>query len=71
MIDRPLRELDIPDGCLVAVIHRADETIVPRGETVIEEGDRLTVIGSVKGIEQIHERYSSEPRAGAAESPEP
>ena len=67
MIGRPLRELDIPDGCLVAVIHRADETIVPRGETVVEEGDYLTVIGSVKGIEQVHERYGSEPRAGAAE----
>jgi amino acid transporter/mannitol/fructose-specific phosphotransferase system IIA component (Ntr-type) len=71
MIGRPLRELDIPDGCLVAVIHRADETIVPRGETVVEEGDHLTVIGSVKGIEQVHQRYGSEPRAGAAESPEP
>ena len=71
MIGRPLRELDIPDGCLVAVIHRADETIVPRGETVIEEGDRLTVIGSVKGIEQVHERYGSEPPADASASAEP
>lgn len=70
MIGRPLRELDIPDGCLVAVIHRADETIVPRGETVIEEGDRLTIIGSVEGVEQVHERYGSEPRAGASESSE-
>ena len=71
MIGRPLRELDIPEGCLVAVIHRADETIVPRGETVISEGDRLTVIGSVSGIEEVQKRYAAEPPAGATESPDP
>ncbi|MCH8822546.1 MAG: amino acid permease [Planctomycetes bacterium] len=57
MIGRPLRELNIPEGCLVAIIHRGGSTIVPRGGTVIQEQDRLTIIGSPSGISQVNELY--------------
>ena len=45
-----LREIVLPEGCLVAIIHRGEETIVPRGSTVIRTGDRLTIIGDAPAI---------------------
>jgi len=39
-----VRELGLPRSALVAVVARGDETIPPRGSTVIQAGDRLFVL---------------------------
>ncbi|HIA34187.1 MAG TPA: hypothetical protein EYN85_05350, partial [Candidatus Lambdaproteobacteria bacterium] len=39
-------------------IRRRGETIVPRGLTVLLEGDRLTIIGDAQGIEQLNNKYN-------------
>jgi cell volume regulation protein A len=39
-----VRELGLPRSALVAVIARGDETIPPRGSTIVEPGDRLFVL---------------------------
>ena len=60
LIGRPLREAGFPDGCLVAIIRREGETIVPRGGTEVREGDWLTVIGSSRGIRELRDRFGVE-----------
>lgn len=57
LIGKSLGELELPSGCLVALIRRYGDMIVPRGRTVLREGDRLTVIGSPVGLRQLEERY--------------
>ena len=57
LIGQPLMAISWPEGCLVALVRRLDETIVPSGQTVIQEGDRLTVIGSLEGIRELRSRY--------------
>ncbi len=52
-IDRKVRDIPLPDGCLVAIIHRNRQILVPRGDTRLQEGDRLTVIGEVPGIRKL------------------
>jgi len=42
----PLRDAAMPPESKVAAILRRDETIFPRGSDVIEDGDRIVVIGS-------------------------
>jgi amino acid transporter/mannitol/fructose-specific phosphotransferase system IIA component (Ntr-type) len=66
LIGRPLRETRFPQACLVAIIRRGGETIVPRGGTEIQEGDWLTVIGSSKGIRELRQRFGTEPVSGDA-----
>jgi cell volume regulation protein A len=39
-----VRELGLPRTALVAVVARGDETIPPRGSTIVEPGDRLFVL---------------------------
>jgi len=57
-IGRSLKDIRMPEGCLVALIRRRGETIVPRGLTVLLEGDRLTIIGDEQGIEQLNNKYN-------------
>ncbi len=58
LIGHHLRDIQMPEGCLVALIRRKGETIVPRGLTELMERDRLTIIGDAQGIEQLIKEYS-------------
>jgi len=53
-----LRELNLPDGCLIAVIHRSARTIIPRGDTKLEEDDHVTIIGEPKVILGLRDEYA-------------
>ena len=55
-IDRQLFELGLPDGCLVAAIRRRSTTMVPRGATRLEEGDRLLLFGEPAALNQVRQR---------------
>ena len=50
LIGKAVRDIGLPPGCLVAVIHRGEETIIPRGDTILANGDLLTIIGEPDGI---------------------
>jgi cell volume regulation protein A len=39
-----VRELGLPRSALIAVINRGEDTIPPRGSTVVEAGDTLFVL---------------------------
>jgi Trk K+ transport system NAD-binding subunit len=54
-----LKEVKFPAGCLVAILRRAGQTIIPTGNTVIEEGDRLTIIGYPKGMKELKKLYGT------------
>lgn len=41
-----LREVEMPEGCLIAVLRRGERSIVPGGETVIEPGDVLLALAT-------------------------
>ncbi len=50
--DRSLRELDLPGDVLILSIRRDGEFIVPRGNTQLEYGDHLTLVGT---FDHLHE----------------
>ena len=39
-----IAEIDLPKGCLVISILRGNDTIIPRGDTMIHSGDRVVLI---------------------------
>jgi hypothetical protein len=49
-IDMQIRDLDLPDDVIVALIGRDGEAIVPRGSTQLHAGDRVVLLGEPKGI---------------------
>lgn len=56
----PLRELKAPGTSLIACITRAGETFVPAADTVIQQGDVVTVLGEAKGFDQTSKYYNAE-----------
>ena len=55
-----LRELSLPDGCLIALIHRGARTVIPRGKTSLQEDDYVTIIGEPKVILALHDEFIGE-----------
>ena len=57
LINNSLKDIRFPEGCLVAILRRQGKTIIPKGNTVIQEGDRLTIIGEPKGMAELKEMF--------------
>ena len=50
IIDEPLKKLELPDTFLVAAIHRGDKLIIPTGDTIIREDDRVIIISLISDL---------------------
>ena len=59
LIHKSLKEIKFPQGCLVAMLRRQGQTIIPTGNTVIMEGDKLTIIGDPKSMSELKKQYES------------
>lgn len=51
--NRPLCELDLPEGVLIAAIHRGNSVIIPNGNTEILEGDKVTIFCLLSDINEL------------------
>ncbi len=49
----PLCELELPDGVLIAAIHRGNNVIIPDGNTAIKEGDKVTIFCLLSDINEL------------------
>ncbi len=57
LVAKALREIEFPDGCLIAILSRGGLSFVPDGSTILQEGDRVTIIGDNQGLAQLRDRY--------------
>ncbi len=53
IIGRPLRDLALPDGCVVGAILRDGTVIIPRGGDAVEAGDRVIIVALPKAIPEV------------------
>ena len=58
LIGQALRRIPMPDGTLIALVRRGPEMVIPRGATVLERGDRITIIGEPAGLAALRERFA-------------
>ena len=54
-----LAEMKLPEGALVLMIRRDEKFIVPRGDTVLYEGDILTVMGSPPAVKNCVDFFAA------------
>jgi len=50
---QPVRRLQLPGDYLVLAIRRDGELLIPHGNTMLEYGDRLTILGDQAGIQDL------------------
>jgi K+ transport systems, NAD-binding component len=56
LIDKPIKQLRLPTGMLIAAVRRGNEAMIPNGDTVIKQGDRVILIcllSEVTDLEKI------------------
>ncbi len=54
----PLKEIDLPDGVLVAAIHRGQQVIIPNGDTKILEDDRVTIFCLLTDLGELEKLFT-------------
>jgi amino acid transporter/mannitol/fructose-specific phosphotransferase system IIA component (Ntr-type) len=57
-INKELKDITIPNGCLITLLQRGGVIIVPKGNTKILEGDRVTVIGDPESMKELSKLYA-------------
>jgi Kef-type K+ transport system membrane component KefB/Trk K+ transport system NAD-binding subunit len=53
---RPLRDLELPQGAILVLVRREGDVIYPRGDTQLQIGDRLTLMGPLDSVRQLAQR---------------
>lgn len=51
--NKKVRELNLPEGSVLVAIVRRDRVIVPRGDTVMETGDRVLAVATLGREEEL------------------
>ena len=54
-----IKDIDLPDKCLIAIIKRQNDIVVPDGKTVLQADDKVTVIGEPQSIAEFNKDYIS------------
>jgi basic amino acid/polyamine antiporter, APA family len=57
LIDKQVKELQLPGQSLITLIKREGRIIFPHGKTVINEEDELSIIGEKSDIEEIRSMF--------------
>jgi trk system potassium uptake protein TrkA len=62
LTEKTLADLDIPEGVIIAAIHRRDDIIIPDGRTRVQDEDRvviLSLLSSVPSLEALIKQTKS------------
>ena len=51
--NRPLKNINIPKGVIIGAIHRGHEEIIPDGNTVIRDGDRVVIFSLLTAVPEM------------------
>jgi len=51
--NRKVYELNLPEGSVIAAVVRGDKVIVPKGDTVMETGDRVLAVAALGKEEEL------------------
>lgn len=57
-IGKMIKDLQLPERCVIATIIRKGEVIVPRGVTILEAGDEILAITDPEGAAELAELFS-------------
>lgn len=56
-VGRRVGELNLPGDALVVAVRRNSELLMPRGDTRLEAGDHMTLVGSLDAVREARERF--------------
>ncbi len=45
IVGKAIKDIDVPKNSLIVLVRRGDQSIIAHGDTILEEGDQVTIIG--------------------------
>jgi len=57
-IGKAIKDLNLPDQCVLAAIFRKGDVVVPHGYTVFEQGDEVLAITDNEGAQEFLKLFS-------------
>jgi len=64
LIGKQLKDIQLHEDCLVALINRNGSMIVPHGHTVLEKGDQMTLIGKEEAVDEMVKYFERAEKTG-------
>ncbi|MEN8149997.1 MAG: Trk system potassium transporter TrkA [Planctomycetota bacterium] len=58
ILDRPLKDLQVPRGAIVGAITRGEEVIIPGGDDVLKADDHVIVFALPDAVKEVEEFFS-------------
>lgn len=58
-IGTPLKDLGLPENCVIAAIIRQGKVVVPRGVSSFQEGDKVLAVADREGEERLAELFAA------------
>ncbi len=62
LIGMPLKDMKLPDGVIIAAIHRGSQVIIPDGQTRIQEDDRVTIFCLLSDLGELEKLLRAKQR---------
>ena len=64
----PLMDIGVPEDVVLVMARRDDEVFIPKGDTHLQAGDKITAMGTVAGINRLLSRHLRASRPERAEN---
>lgn len=58
LVGKPLREVKLPGGVLLGAVVRDGTVISPRGNTVVQAGDRVVLFATAEAVKKVEKMFS-------------
>lgn len=58
-INKAIMDVSLPGECLIAIIERDGDIVIPKGKTKLKSGDVLSILGYPKDIEVLKQQLDS------------
>ncbi len=58
LVGRPIAELDLPYGVVIAAVHHGDATTIPRGRTSLDPGDKVVLMGTRTAMQTLQRQLA-------------
>ncbi|MDE3088520.1 MAG: hypothetical protein KGJ80_03935 [Chloroflexota bacterium] len=69
-VGKQLKELTLPNDCVIVAIERGGQVVVPRGNTELLAGDRIVAMSGATASENLHSILKKGSNAASAEEGE-
>ena len=55
-VGKPISELELPSGVVIAAVHHGDATSIPHGRTVLDPGDKVVLMGTRRPMDALQQQ---------------